>query len=128
MGRVMRVAFPVHRADHDCVDLGIAWQPPIGDRVRIRRDLDDRCPEGAHDLHERGHTGIVVNVRGACGGSTHPYLVVFDKPPPVMMLSERGLVLEARHYAAEELEPVTTDGVKTLPDRGTDVSIILMER
>ena len=128
MGRVRRVAFPVYRADHDCVDLGIVWQPPIGDRVRIRRDLDDRCPEGAHDLHERGHTGIVVNVRGACGGSTHPYLVVFDKPPPVMMLSERGLVLEARHYAAEELEPVTTDGVKTLPDRGTDVSIILMER
>lgn len=114
MGRVMRVAFPEQQADHDCVDLGIVWQPRIGDRVRIRRDLDDRCPDGAHDLHERGHTGIVVNVRGACGGSSHPYLVVFDEPHPVMMLSERGLVLEARHYAVEELEPVVTSGVQVL--------------
>src|SRR4051794_37262576 len=81
--RDMRVAIPMHLSDHDCVDLGIAWQPPIGDRVRIRPDLDDRCPEGAHDANEPGHTGIVVNVRGACGGTSHPYLVLFDEPHPV---------------------------------------------
>ena len=111
----MRVAIPMHLSDHDCVDLGIAWQPPIGDRVRIRPDLDDRCPEGAHDANEPGHTGIVVNVRGACGGTSHPYLVLFDEPHPVMMLSERGLDLQARHYAAEELEPVAVSGIQPAP-------------
>ena len=112
----MRMATRLYRAEHDCVDLGIVWQPPIGDRVRIRRDLDDRCPEGAHDSNEPGHTGIVVNVRGACGDSSHPYLVVFDEPHPVMMLSVRGVDLQARHYAAEELEPVVAAGVRALPE------------
>ena len=97
-----------HRADRTCADAGIVWQPPIGDRVRIRRDINCRCPEGAHDWHERGHTGTVVNVRGACGGSTHPYLVVFDEPHPVMLVAERSVELPARHYAAEELEPIAT--------------------
>jgi hypothetical protein len=105
-----------HRAGLGCVDAGIVWQPPIGDRVRIRPDINGRCPDGAHDWHERGHTGIVVNVRGACGDSSHPYLVVFDAPHPVMHLSERAVELPARHYAAEELEPISSYGVRVLPE------------
>ena len=112
----MCVATLEHWSDNGCVDVGIVWQPPIGDRVRIRRDLDDRCPEGAHDVNEPGHTGIVVNVRGACGGSSHPYLVLFDAPHPVMVVAERGLELQARHYAAEELEPIAVFRGRIVPE------------
>jgi hypothetical protein len=73
---------------------------------RVRRDLDGRCPEGAHDGAEPGHVGIVVNVRGACGVSSHPYLVLFDDPHPIMTIWDRAVDLTVRHYAVEELEPL----------------------
>src|SRR5687767_5547060 len=94
-----------------CVDGGasaeIVWQPPIGQRVRVRRDLAHRCPEGAHDGGEAGHAGIVVNLRGARGSLSHPYLVLFDEPHPVMLVCDRPIGLPARHYAVEELESTT---------------------
>jgi hypothetical protein len=86
-------------------DVEVGWGPPVGDRVRIRPDLDHRCPEGAHDGEERGHTGIVMNVRRTCGASAHAYLVLFDDPHPVIRLADHGVPVPARHYAAIELEP-----------------------
>ena len=90
-----------------CAETEIVWQPPVGAPVRVRTDLDGRCPEGAHDGDEPGHTGVVVNVRDACGASSHPYLVLFDAPHPVMTVFDRAVVLPVRHYALEELEQVT---------------------
>jgi hypothetical protein len=116
-GAVMRVAAPAHQSEYGCVDVGIVWQPLIGHRVRIRCDLDGRCPEGVHDWSGGGHTGIVVNVRGAYDGVSRSCLVVFDEPHPVMKLSEGAVELPARRYAAEELEPVAALGVRALPDR-----------
>ena len=112
----MRGFAHARRAGGACIDGGMVWQPPIGDRVRIRPDLDGRCPDGAHDWHERGHTGTVVHVRGGCGDASHPYLVVFDEPHPVMHLAERAVESPARHYAAEELEPIAAPGVRLLPE------------
>jgi hypothetical protein len=49
---------------------------------------------------------VVVGVRGACGASSHPYLVLFDDPHPVMTVYDRAVALPVRHYALEELERV----------------------
>src|SRR4051794_2813783 len=98
---------PERPSSNACVDAAIVWHPPIGEWVRIRPDLHARCPDGAHDGTEPGRTGIVVNVRGACGASSHPYLILFDEPHPVMMVFDRAVALPARHYALEELEQVT---------------------
>ena len=57
----MQAHAPEHLSVQHCVDAGIVWHPPIGESVRIRADLDGRCPEGAHDGAEPGHTGVVVN-------------------------------------------------------------------
>ena len=40
-----------------CADADVVWQPPVGAWVRIRSDLDGRCPEGAHDGAEPGTPG-----------------------------------------------------------------------
>jgi hypothetical protein len=100
----MRVHAHEEPSVQQCADAGIVWQPPIGAWVRIRADLDGRCPEGAHDGDEPGHTGVVVNVRGGCGEASHPYLVLFDDPHPVMTVYDRAVELPVRHYALEELE------------------------
>ena len=89
-----------------CAEAGIVWQPPVGTWVRIRTDLGGRCPEGAHDGAEPGHTGVVLSVRGGCGEASHPYLVLFDDPYPVMTIYDRAVALPVRHYALEELERV----------------------
>ena len=89
-----------------CAEAGIVWQPPVGAWVRIRADLDGRCPEGAHDGAEPGHTGVVVSVRGGRGEASHPYLVLFDDPHPVMTVYDRAVALPVRHYALAELERV----------------------
>jgi hypothetical protein len=102
----MRPSVFPHAATESCVDGDIVWRPPVGEWVRIRTDLSDRCPEGSHDGAEPGHTGIVVNVRGACGTTSHPYLVLFDRPHPVMTVLDRPVSLPVRHYALEELEQV----------------------
>lgn len=106
-GHVMPVNAPEHPSVQHCIDAGIVWHPPVGEWVRIRADLDGRCPDGAHDGAEPGHTGVVVHVRGACGDSSHPYLVLFDEPHPVMAVFDRAVALPARHYALEELEHAT---------------------
>ena len=102
----MRVNATDAESAFHCVDEGVVWHPPVGERVRVRRDLDGRCPEGAHDGAEPGHVGMVVSVRGACGVSSHPYLVLFDDPHPVMTVWDRAVELPVRHYAVEELEPL----------------------
>ena len=43
----MRGFAHARRSGGACIDGGMVWQPPIGDRVRIRPDLDGRCPDGA---------------------------------------------------------------------------------
>ena len=102
----MSVNVPEPSSVQPCVDAGIVWHPPDGEWVRIRADLHGRCPEGAHDGAEPGHTGVVVKVRGACGASSHPYLILFDEPHPVMTVYDRTVALPVRHYALEELEQV----------------------
>ena len=93
------------RSEHRALlDIEVGWGPPIGGHVRIRPTLADCCPEGAHDGDEAGHTGIVVNVRRWSGASSHPYLVLFDEPQPVMRLPDHTFPLPLRHYAASELE------------------------
>jgi hypothetical protein len=68
-----------HRA---LLDVEVGTGPSIGGRVRVCPNLDHRCPDGAHDAHEPGHTGTVVNVRRAGKAVSHVYLVVFDDPQP----------------------------------------------
>ena len=50
---------------------------------------------------------MVVSVRGTCEASSHPYLVLFDDPYPVMTVYDRTVALPVRHYAREELERAT---------------------
>jgi hypothetical protein len=80
----------------------------VGERVRVRRDLDGRCPEGAHDGAERPrrHRGE----RAWCLRRVVPpiHLVLFDDPHPVMTVWDRAVELPVRHYAVEELEPLPT--------------------
>jgi hypothetical protein len=41
------------------------------------------------------------------GTPAHRYMVAFDPPPPRVTLLDKELTLDARHYAAVELEPIS---------------------
>jgi len=43
---------------------------------------------------------------GLAGSPGHRFMVEFDPPPPQVTLLEKELTLDARHYAAGELEPI----------------------
>jgi hypothetical protein len=80
----------------------------VGDRVRVRADIGHTlaCEELPHYPEEAGATGEVVADRARPGAPGHPYLVMFDSPPPNVAWRTTPVPLPARHYAADELEPL----------------------
>jgi hypothetical protein len=84
-----------------------AWQPGMGDRVRVRDGIHDRdCEESPHFFGEAGCTGQIVRVGGLPSAPSHPLLVMFDRPCAIETRHAGQFVLTARHFAADELEPV----------------------
>ena len=85
-----------------------SWRPRSGERVRVRATFGEgrACPDLPHYPDEAGHTGTVYVGRPREGAPGHPYLVQFDRPVPVVKVMGRFLALPARHYAADELEPI----------------------
>ena len=82
------------------------WRPSVGDGVRVRAGVGSSlfdCDEMAHAPEEAGGTGRVVADRAQPGTPHHAYLVLFDRPAPVVMLGGRATPLCARHYAAEHI-------------------------
>ena len=43
---------------------------------------------------------------GLAGTPAHRFMVAFDPPLPQVTLLDKELTLDARHYAADELEPI----------------------
>ena len=85
---------------------GSSWRPRIGERVRVRLPKGRACGEAPHVLDEADRLGHVVRLRPAGSVRSHPYLVLLDQPPTRDALSGWRPSVAARHYAADELEPV----------------------
>ena len=85
------------------------WRPHAGDRVRIRAGIGDSipCAESTHYPEEAGRTGTVRLEHDLAGSPAHRYMVEFDPPSPQVTLLGQELTLDARHYAAVELEPIS---------------------
>ena len=85
------------------------WRPHAGDRVRVRSGIGETipCGESTHYPEEAGRTGKVRREHDLAGTTAHRYMVAFDPPPPQVTLLEKELTLDARHYAAVELEPIS---------------------
>jgi hypothetical protein len=64
------------------------------------------CTDLPHDPAEQGHTGVVVGDRPRARLESHPFLVAFDAPVPVIRVGGQSMPLHVRHYAASELEPL----------------------
>ena len=84
------------------------WRPHAGDRVRVRSGIGETipCAESTHYPEEAGRTGKVRLEHGLAGSPAHRYMVAFDPPPPQVSLLGKELTLDARHFAAGELEPI----------------------
>jgi hypothetical protein len=64
------------------------------------------CSEQPHYPEEAGRTGRILADRALPGTPAHRFLVIFDRPVPVVRMGAAGMMpLSARHYAADELEP-----------------------
>ena len=87
-------------------DCGSGRTPRVDDAVRIALPPGRTCPECPHVDGESGRTGRVVTVRAPLGAPSHPYLVLLDRAPIGEDLVDRRLAIRARHYAADELEPI----------------------
>ena len=97
---------------------GASWRPRIGERVRVRLSTDRACGEAPHSLDEADRLGHVVRMRTTVGGRSHPYFVLLDRPPTRDPLSGWRPSVAARHYAADELEPIgQADAAQCCPDR-----------
>jgi len=85
-----------------------AWRPHVGDQVRVRSGIGESipCDESTHYPEEAGKAGRVRREHGLAGSPGHRFMVEFDPPPPQVTLLEKELTLDARHYAAVELEPI----------------------
>jgi len=85
------------------------WRPHAGDRVRVRSGIGDTipCAESTHYPEEAGRTGKVRREHDLAGTPAHRYMVAFDPPLPQVTLLDKELTLDARHYAAGELEPIS---------------------
>ena len=85
------------------------WRPHAGDRVRIRSGIGESipCAESTHYPEEAGRTGKVRREHDLAGTPAHRYMVAFDPPHPLVTLLGQELTLDARHYAAGELEPIS---------------------
>ena len=84
------------------------WHPNAGDRVRVRAGIGETipCVESTHYPAEAGRTGTVRREHGLAGSPAHRFMVAFDPPSPQVTLLGKELTLDARHYAADELEPI----------------------
>ena len=84
-------------------------RPRAGDRVRVRSGIGDAipCDESTHYPEEAGRTGKVRREHDLAGTPAHRFMVAFDPPLPQVTLLEKELTLDARHYAAGELEPIS---------------------
>jgi hypothetical protein len=85
------------------------WRPHAGDRVRVRSGIGETilCAESTHYPEEAGTSGTVRREHDLAGTPAHRYMVAFDPPPPQVALLGQELTLDARHYAAGELEPIS---------------------
>lgn len=85
-----------------------SWRPLLGDRVRVRQGVGATftCDELPHHPEEQGSTGRVVAARAQPGAPDHPYLVKLDRPYPRVRYGGADAPIVARHYAADELEPL----------------------
>jgi hypothetical protein len=89
-------------------DRSAAWHPRVDDAVRVVIRHGQACPECPHFDGESGRTGRVVRVCAPTGAPSHPYLVVLERQPAAIALVDRHLAIFARHYAANELEPLVS--------------------
>jgi hypothetical protein len=89
-------------------DQAIPWRPRVGDHVRIRAwlGLECDCPAVPHHTEEVGRTAMVHGERSTWGPPDHPFIVVFDPPVPQIRIGVSRVPLPARHFAADELEPI----------------------
>ena len=87
---------------------GPPYAPKVGDRVRVRAGPGQilPCDELSHFPEEAGQTGTVMAARARALAPRHLYLVQFDRPPHVHVVDDE-LRLAVRHYAADELEPLS---------------------
>ena len=85
------------------------WRPRAGDRVRVRSGIGDTipCAESTHYPEEAGRSGKVRREHDLAGTPAHRFMVAFDVPLPQVTLLGQELTLDARHYAAGELEPIS---------------------
>jgi hypothetical protein len=85
------------------------WRPHAGDRVRVRSGIGKSipCAESTHYPEEAGRTGKMRREHGLAGSPAHRFMVQFDPPAPQVTLLGKELTLDARHYAAVELEPIS---------------------
>ena len=86
-----------------------SWRPRAGDRVRVRSGIGQGipCGESTHYPEEAGRTGKVRREHALAGSPVHRFMVQFDPPSPQVTLLGKELTLDARHYAAVELEPIS---------------------
>ena len=85
---------------------GAAWCPRVGERVRVRLSGDRVCDQAPHVPEEAGRLGQVVRRRLAGTRRSHTYLVLLDPAPTGDALTGWRPSVAARHYAADELEPI----------------------
>lgn len=78
----------------------------VGGRVRVIVPAGRRCDECPHFDGEQGCTGQVVRATPVASAPGHPFLVMFDEPCYVEARHAGRLAITARHYAADELEPI----------------------
>ena len=64
------------------------------------------CAESTHYPEEAGRTGKVRREHDLPGTPAHRYMVAFDPPHPRVTLLGQDIALDARHYAADELEAI----------------------
>jgi hypothetical protein len=85
------------------------WRPHAGDRVRVRSGIGETipCSESTHSPEEAGRTGTVRREHDLAGTPAHRFMVQFDPPSPQVTLLGKELTLDARHYAAVELELIS---------------------
>jgi hypothetical protein len=84
-----------------------AWRPAVGATVRIVLPHEATCPECPHFHGEAGRTGRIVKDRAPRNAPSHQYLVILDKQVNDDVHLDWRMTILARHYAADELEPLS---------------------
>jgi hypothetical protein len=82
------------------------YTPRIGDLVRVVTSDERNCDDCPHFRGEARQVGRVVRGHPEPPCSSHPYLVLFDVACVVETRFCGPIDICARHYAADELEPV----------------------